>query len=169
MQLNIKVVSLSEIEEVKKGKNNYKTLTVTYENKGKTESKKLVSFASPSVFDAAVRMVAGQTYNVLVEKVGDFWQWQSITEGGVDKVVNDVPKKATNSWETTEERAARQVYIIRQSSVASAVALLKTDKAKLDVNEVIETAKQIEAFVLSKEEAETNNSGFGDMEDDIPF
>ena len=56
------------------------------------------------------------------------------------------PTRVTGSnYETKEERAARQVYIIRQSSLATAVDLLGQGAS---TDTVIETAKVFEAYVL---------------------
>ena len=61
--------------------------------------------------------------------------------GGGGKVIG-------SNYETAEERARRQVYIIRQSSLGTAVELLGSGASVADV---INTAKQFEAYVFSKE------------------
>ena len=70
-----------------------------------------------------------------------------------------------SNYETKEERAQRQVYIIRQSSISSAVELLGTGAKTADV---IATAKEFEAYVFAKEANPTKEVNFDDLEDDIP-
>ena len=67
-----------------------------------------------------------------------------------------------SNYETKEERAARQVYIIRQSSLSTAVELLGQGKSVADV---IATAKQFEAYVFSKAEGV---DAINELQDDIP-
>ena len=64
--------------------------------------------------------------------------------------------------ETKEERAARQVYIIRQSSLSTAVELLGQGKS---VDEVIKVAKQFETYVFDKS---SSVNAINNIEDDIP-
>jgi hypothetical protein len=89
-----------------------------------------------------------------------YWDWVSI--GGDNAVSETKPASAASgtrvtgsNYETKEERAQRQILIVRQSSLSSAVELLGPGKS---VDDVINVAKQFEAYV------------FGDTEasDDIP-
>lgn len=52
----------------------------------------------------------------------------------------------SSNWETTEERARRQVLIVRQSSIAQAVELVGQKNAKLD--QLFELASKIEDWVM---------------------
>lgn len=96
----------------------------------------------------------GQSFNMEMEKEGDFWNVKSIlpAENGApnkQEVGKTTPYTSPKStYETPEERAKRQVFIIRQSSIASAIAL-KGQKAS--VEEVLKVAKQFEAFVQGED------------------
>lgn len=74
-----------------------------------------------------------------------YWQFKTLepTEEKVEQT-----KKTSGTWETSEERARRQVMIVRQSSLSTAVALSQMGEV-VSPAEVIEVAKQFEAYVLS--------------------
>jgi hypothetical protein len=76
-------------------------------------------------------------------------------------MTNASPK---SNYETADERAARQVMIVRQSSISNAVALLKTEKHTPTTEEVLAVAKQFENFVLGK-----SNDPFADLDEDVPL
>jgi hypothetical protein len=82
---------------------------------------------------------------------------------------NPSPK---STYETPEERAARQVLIVRQSSISSAVEFAVAHKVK-DPQEVIAIAKQFEDYVFGndkvKQEVVEVKPNFSDLEDDIPL
>ena len=61
--------------------------------------------------------------------------------------------------------------IVRQSSLSTAVALLKTDKKAASVDEVILTARQFEAYVMGTTPPVVVDPSdpFGNMEDDVPL
>lgn len=69
-----------------------------------------------------------------------------------------------SNYETKEERAARQVYIIRQSSISSAIDLLKDSKPT--VEGVLNVAKQFEEYIFSEK---TGVDAINDLDDDIPL
>jgi len=62
-------------------------------------------------------------------------------------------------WETPEERAAKQIYIVRQSSISNAIAFygMRADHDK-DVleDDVISLAKRFEAYVFGNDPKEPN-------------
>lgn len=133
-------------------KGSYTQLDIAYKRDGKTEGKKIMSFgASKDAYAALKDAKFGQVFNITATKneTSGYWDWTAATLAGADappaKAGNASPK---STYETPEERAKKQVYIIRQSSVASAVALLKTDKKQPEVAEVLEVARAIEAYVL---------------------
>ena len=64
-----------------------------------------------------------------MEKKDDFWTWVSIKKGiEQEEKQNTTLQQSTasksTSWETAEERTARQKLIVRQSSLTNAVAFL---------------------------------------------
>jgi hypothetical protein len=149
-----------------------------------------MSFSNKDVFNTLSKAGFGDVFEVTrVKNDKGFWDWTSLSSGGmassettsntgtVGTNTNTSPMKGTvtpkSNYETAEERAARQVLIVRQSSISSAVELAVVNKVK-DPQEVIKIAKEFEAYVFGndvKEEApsvEKNGNFFEDMEDDFP-
>lgn len=170
MQFNIVDVS---VETIARGKAKYSIATVAYTHNGEQRSKKIMSFANPSVFKAVQELV-GNTVEVQIGKNEQGYdEWKSISlVGNTASQSAAAPASAPttrvtgSNYETKEERAARQVLIVKQSSVSSAIALLKTEKNVPTVEDVLNTAQTITDWVFSKE---APSGDFSDMKDDIPF
>ena len=171
MLINIIDVGQPNTHAAKNGRN-YQSIEVTYKaENGQVANKKLMSFSNPSVFNHIKGLAKGDTLNVTTTKdANGYWQWTGI--GGDNEVAqqpatkSSQPTRVTGSnYETKEERAARQVYIIRQSSISSAVELLGQGKS---VDEVLSVAKKFEEFVFAKDPNPTKEVNFDDLEDDIP-
>jgi hypothetical protein len=170
MLINIVDVGSPNTHAAKNGRS-YQSIEVTYKNEqGQVANKKLMSFSNPSVFNYIKELTKGAQVNVTTTKdANGYWQWTGI--GGDGSVATPESKPATggrvtgSNYETKEERAARQILIVRQSSLSSAVELLGTGKS---VAEVIATAKQFEEYVFGKDVNPTKEVNFDDLEDDIP-
>jgi len=172
MLINIIDVGQPNTHAAKNGRN-YQSIEVTYKaENGQVANKKLMSFSNPSVFNHIKGLSKGATLNVTTTKdANGYWQWTGI--GGDNEVADTTQSKTASgggrvtgsNYETKEERAARQVYIIRQSSISSAVELLGAGKT---VDEVLAVAKQFEAYVFAKDANPTKEVNFDDLEDDIP-
>jgi len=168
--MQIEVLSVS-VED--KGK--YKSMEVAYKGTdGKVTSKKMVSFGSQ---EAAYKTLStakqGDVFQIQSAKNDKgYWDWIGIEQGTGTSVVtaakpggNATPK---STYETAEERANRQVLIVRQSSVSNAIAFLNMNaKAKSTVQDVIEVAEVFESYVFGKKSAPAGV--FDDMPDDIPL
>jgi hypothetical protein len=156
------------IVSVETGKNQktYKSAEVNYKNlyDGKVSSKKLLQF------DGAFKVLSegkeGQHFVVTPEKNDKgFWNWTSAIETGenVAKEATNVAKTTTvprSTYETPDERARRQVYIVRQSSLSNAIEFFKLNNVPdVSTGMVIATARVFETFVL--------DTNFEDMEDDV--
>jgi hypothetical protein len=174
MLINIVDVGTPSTKASSNGRS-YQEIEITYKTEnGQVSNKKLMSFSNPSVFNHIKGLSKGEVVNVTtVKNAKGFWDWTGIGNEG-DAPVATQSKPATaqaggrvtgSNYETKEERAARQVFIIRQSSLSTAVELLGQGKS---VDEVIATAKQFEAYVFSKDPNPTKEVNFDDLEDDIP-
>lgn len=162
MQNTIKIQEV-DIEFVKKGKNGYHKATVTYtdEAKDKNFSKTLMSFKNPKVFGVIQEASPGDRFEVEVKKEGDFYEWVTINEPSAKAAPSRAPASSAataprgGSWETPEERARKQVYIVKQSSLTAALALLElrgdTEATKDDV---IGLARDFVEFVFESEDKE---------------
>jgi hypothetical protein len=140
----------------------YMVANVSYLKDGEPKSTKILSFAAPNVY---ATLEGYKNFpvdvNVVVKKEGNYWNWKDIeSPGAKSNGTNPSTSKPASgkvigsNYETSEERAKRQVYIVRQSSISSAIELLKAQSPKgveAKVQDVIEVAKEIEAFVLSTE------------------
>lgn len=164
----------------RKGKPYYKS-SVTFTNEfGKVEQKQLVSFMFPQVWEVLTKKNRGDTVEITRSKnEKGFWDWTAAGEAGPTTVASEKPSaspyagsvgsspsntKPVSNYETREERAWRQVLIVRQSSVSAAVNLLKTEKNVPAVGEILAAATQIEDWVNKKDAAEA----WADLPDDVP-
>jgi hypothetical protein len=187
LNFNIQVLSIS-VETKPSAKGSYQLLEVAYKdlsNGGKVTSKKIISFSSKEVFGVLSTSKSGDTFEITAEKNANtgYWDWTKATKSFQTGHNESPMKPAANysnggtqpskgNWETPEERAKKQVYIIRQSSLANAVAALNV-KTSPKAEEVIELAKQFEAYVLGTTATANvttgNTEGLDDSLDDIPF
>lgn len=105
----------------------------------------------------------GQPFVMEMEKEGEFWNVKSIlpesavvaataqavTGGKTNTPAYTSPK---STYETPEERAKKQIYIVRQSSITASIVYLDLLKAtKVDPLDVIQHAKVFEAYVFGKD------------------
>ena len=164
-QINIDLIDAEYADIPKKnGKGTYGQLTVTFKNdEGKVEAKKLLEFATPAdTFQKLRGAKKGDTFAITREKNdAGYWDWKDISTQtapvGKPAAAGGVAYSKP-SYETSDERAARQVYIIKQSSLSSAVALLGPGASAEDA---IAVAQKFTDFVLGER--------IQDMTDDIPF
>ena len=133
-------------------KGNYTELTVDFRNlvTDKVGSRKILSFKFPDVFVALkdAQPDSEWTVNDVKNQESGFFDWVGIkagVEAGGENVAvpasggAGVPSRskgapvAQREWEDREERARRQVLIVRQSCLAQAVALLGVGAKDSDV------------------------------------
>lgn len=199
---NITIQVLTTSNETKPtAKGSYNMLEVVYKNltfQGKVEPKKLASFgASAGAYTTLVEAKQGDVYEVEYSKnAAGFNDWTKVTKsvtgaqiGGQD-TSSTVTQRATSNvgnvspkstYETPEERAKKQIYIVRQSSISNAIeSLTPGSKAALDPSKVIEVAKTFEDYVFGSGTVTPNDQtankllkdigdSFGELESDIPF
>jgi hypothetical protein len=175
-----------DVETVTKGKNNYQIATVAYMSGGQARTQKIVSFSNPEVFKKLSSFVGKDVEVNVTKNDAGYNQWSSLEEAGAGALQTSigtgtisggsggsgmVAKAPTSNYETSAERAARQVYIVKQSSLSSAIALATNNKEKQTANEIIETAQQFVDYVFDVKKTETKapSAGFDDMQDDIPY
>jgi acyl-CoA thioesterase len=182
MKIKIIAVELSSATD-KKGKP-YQIVEVSYKNltfQGKVESRKLMPFGGTvetnKLFSKAA---ANEFYEVeVVKNAAGFNEWVSANK------VEDEPETAStasqttpirSTYETPEERAKKQVYIVRQSSLTSAMTyhdLTKTKNVSIDL--ILATAKEFENYVFGivgkpiVTSPLASVTSLADMEDDIPY
>lgn len=174
----VKVVSVNR-EDVpnKNGKGTYGKLTVAYrDDKGKLSEKSILSFTNPAVFKAFEKAEAGAEINVKSEKVGDYWNWTAILTGDeavsqptATPTANNATRVTGSNYETKEERALKQRYIVKQSSLSAAVSILTVGaKTPPEVDAVIALADKFVDYVFEEKKVDLS-IGIQDINDDIPY
>lgn len=144
MNLEIRVNST---ESENKGKYDQLTIGYTDLNSGKDFTYKLMSFVNKEAYNLLKDAKSGDEFAVDTNKNDKgYWTWGNVSVLGSQVVTAKTPNKTPKStYETPEERAKKQLYIVRQSSITSAIALLG-QKAKVD--QVLDVAKQFEQYVF---------------------
>lgn len=148
--MQIRLNAKTDVEN--KGK--YSMAVVHYDQDGQSKEKKLMSFTFPDVYKTLVNANVGDAYDIKTEKDGKFWNWvQATVVGGAGASASSNGTTTTTTtrggWETPEERAIKQVYIIRQSCLSTAATLLA---GKGKASDVVEMAKHFEAYVHGVQE-----------------
>lgn len=178
MQFVIQVVEANEKKNQKNSRGGlFNTVEVVYKKDGKVEAKSFPDWANKEIYQSLLTLAKGDVRTVTTEKDSNgYWKWLSLTEGSqqVGPETADNPsasssgsigasagrsgysgsKSSGSTYETSEERARRQVMIVRQSSASTAVALVDTGSITLNGDDkagaLIEVAKRIEAYVLGE-------------------
>jgi len=173
----IQIVTTS-IETKPTAKGSYQQMEVVYKNlsfQGKVESKKVMSFgAAADTFKTLANAQGGQQYEItIVKNPQGYNDWTacspatgspSHSEGAQTATAVKANTTPRSTYETPEERAQRQVLIVRQSSLSSAVASLSIgSKSAPKPAEVIAVAKEFEAYVFGI--VDPGPTGFGDIPD----
>lgn len=174
MQVKINHV---EVENIVKGRSRYSVATVSYSYKGEARQQKLMSFANPDVFKKVQELV-GKTVEVeLTKNDKGYTEWKSIAEAAGDSEpvsrpgVAGTTRVSGSNYETKEERAARQVLIVKQSSLSAAVEVLKHNagKDKVDPQAVLDLAQEFTDWVFETNTPAEDANDLASMNSDIPF
>lgn len=169
----IEIINVSDPVQQAGARTPYHTMSVSYKNdKGQVGSKNLVSYAYPEVFAFFRSKARGSKVEVTVVKnAKGYLDWTAAADSdgtmpmnsGPTTVSRPTPTKSS-SYESKEDRDQRQQWIIRQSSLAQAVASLKTDKATVNPKDAIALAEQYESWVTRVDA----NQAVLDIESDVP-
>lgn len=185
--MKIQILSNQQTQAMTKGGKPYNFLELSFKNlnTGKVEGKKLMPFGeTKAAFESLSTAGPQEFFEITTVKNTStgYWDWTEAvrTEAGTTspqqfpaKVAGGTTTSPKSTYETPEERAAKQVYIVRQSSISSAIAMLTPgSKSALDVDAVLAVAAQLEDFVFGKDkqiEPVTGAQALADMSDDVPF
>lgn len=135
-------------------------------------------------FNAALKnqldqLEVGKNFTMVKEKEGDFWNVKGIYAEGAAPPPNPSSTKSTtdavsspaprSNYETPEERAQKQVYIIRQSAINAAIALAGVTKKTTNIKDILSTAKEFEAHVFGIEFDDGSMAGLksNNLDEDI--
>jgi hypothetical protein len=164
--MRVKILDVST-ENVVKGKSRYSKATVAYSYNGEAKTQNIMSFANPDVYKD-VQNYIGQEVEVTVTKnANGYNEWAAIAPftGNSDTPSTPVgspstgtPVRVTGSnYETPAERAQKQVYIVKQSSISASLEfhkLVGTEQLKLD--DVIATAQHFVDYVFDNPKENTD-------------
>lgn len=163
--MKIQVLSVSTGTKTSAAGKSYQNAEIAYKNldNGKVESKNISQYSK--VFKAVADATPTMFYDVVsVKNQAGFWDWESFQQGSA--VPNAAPSGASpfnkpspapkSTFETPEERAKKQVYIVKQSSLSAAVEILKHNNPKGLVNpdDVITMAQGFVDWVFETEKTE---------------
>lgn len=181
--MQIKVQVLSVQVSTKQGKKAYQNAEVAFKNlaDGKVQSKNITQYSQ--VFKTAAEATPGSFYDVVTEKNDNgFWEWVKMDramDGGAlpptaAPAATNAPAGRTTPYvdnrETAEERAKRQVHIVKQSSLDRAVATLSVGaKAPPNRDDVVALAQFYTDWVFNSNEQEQSITDLFDQENDIPL
>jgi hypothetical protein len=152
--MEIKIVSIERVHGEDKFKKPCIThMIVNYQSSGVNATQRVVPFANPSVYKALDNAEVGESFDVAVTKNAKGYDvWSTIGAVGTIKptTASGATKVIGSNYETAEERAVKQRYIVRQSSLANAIAYYNSslDKPHLDVEQILDIARQFEEFVF---------------------
>lgn len=158
--MRVRIVNV-DVENVQKGQSRYSKATVAYIDNGQAKTQNVMSFGNPAVFKA-VKELVGQEVDVTVTKNdAGYNQWSAIApagEGPAPSTGAPTPQAAPaatrvtgSNFETPAERATKQVYIIKQSSLSNAIELAGVNKEKKSREEIIQDAQVFTDWVLGNE------------------
>ena len=190
MHVQGKVIeSQVNIQVPKKGGGTYPGCLLTYRDRdGKACEQAFHENAfkyNAALMESLQSLVNGDTFMMEKEKKGDFWNVLSIAKtdgmtaspapvasgGSPSSSPESKPagKVLGSTYETPEERAKKQVYIVRQSSITAALAYFALNKAtKASTEDILAIAKEFEKHVFATAEVDPVEAII-DMDDDIPM
>lgn len=164
-----------DVSDAGTGRNKYQIAEVTYEAFGNKKVFKVFSFVNPQVFKVLSGAKSGEQYNVTVgknEKGYDAWNAIEAATAKSDTATNATRAEAprfSGDRESKDEREAKQRYIIRQSSLSNAVALLTVGaKTTPKLDEVTALAEELVKFVYEVQDPVDLFNQPNDLDTDIP-
>lgn len=145
------------LESVEKGRTKYQIANVTYTFNGNNKTTKIMSFANPQVFKDVQSFSPGTELVVETTKNAQGYdQWSKVSVAGAAAPSSaGVSPQARSTYETPEERKIKQLYIIKQSSISTAVQTLSVGaKVPPTPDEVLKLAQVYVDFVYGNENLE---------------
>ncbi len=152
MQIKIVEVGSPELKQGPKAK--YSTFKLSYAVDGKLRDRKIMSF-DKDVYAALKAASPGEMYDVEVVKDGEFWNWKAVSKAGSsapEAGAGKYPASTGFSRETPEEKAAREIRIVKQSTLGYAVTALGAGHTD---SEYFDMAKRFEQYVWDMPVLET--------------
>lgn len=145
-----------EVEVGKPGPRGWQKAVVTFQQDGRQLTQNVMSFTNPQVFKDVQKFVGTEVDVEIVKNEKGYNEWKQIkpAEGAAPApaATGSAQPAATrvtgSNYETKEERARRQVLIVRQSSLSNAIEALGAGK---DSDEYLELADTFAEWVFQQE------------------
>ena len=162
--MNITILNITKATATSAAGKPYQTIEVAYKDSfGKVASKKLLPFgAQKGSFDALQAAVAGQSYNLTVVKNDKGYNdWTNAVLGtspmpaasvGTGSNAQSTNVQVKSTYETPTERALKQTYIVRQSSISSAIDTLSVGAKSVSPDDVLKLASRYYDYVFQSPE-----------------
>lgn len=168
--MKVQILQVSVSTKTSKTGKNFQNAEIAYKNfdSGKVESRNITEYSK--TFKAVVETKPGQCLDVESQKnENGFWEWVAVkriivAEGDIPQTSQAPQTPGTlppavstpvrSTYETAEERAKKQVYIVRQSCLAQAVAFSLGGHSRDDVSEddVMKLAQRFTDWIFQKED-----------------
>ncbi len=159
--MKVKILDVN-VENIVKGKSRYSKAAVTYTYNGEARTQNIMSFTNPAIFKAVQEKVGQEVEITITKNAAGYNEWASLDDVGsgaspqssvptsapVSAAAPNTTRVTGSNYETATERAAKQVYIVKQSSLSSAIALTTANKEKATPDEVIAVAQKFVDFVF---------------------
>ncbi len=167
--MRIQVTSISGIT-TKPGKfKPYKVYDLEFidQESGREKKRQMMEFNSGAAFQRLADSEIGSTWEVTTKPAKDpqYTDWVNAEQASDEEPV-EAPKAAKgkvsktvpaatpfkSTYETPEERARKQVYIVRQSSITAALTYRGSLSSGNSIDDIIECAKEFETYVFGNEQ-----------------
>lgn len=119
--MRIQVKAVSPVVKEK----SYYYFVLEYKKDGKDEKPKKIMSFTEAAYKALKDAKEGDNFDVTLTKDDNgYWQWKDVVSVSADApmTAGSAGTGKAGNWETSEERARRQILIVRQSCLAQAVA-----------------------------------------------
>jgi hypothetical protein len=179
MEIQIQIVQVDKQTKTTSAGKPYVALELAFKNlsTGKLESKKIMPFGvTGPTHQTLVGANQGDIFTITSEKNASsgYWDWTKATQAPPGATVDTVQPKTTgytapkSTYETPEERAKKQVYIIKQSSLSAAIQVLSIGaKTPPKTEDLTTMAQHFTDWVLAQERAFTKPTALIDMPSDF--
>ena len=167
----VDVLTVGNETFVSTAKGGYNSLEVAYKDNGKVSGKKLVDFTNKDLYAQVKAFKQGDKVEVSLEKEQgsdgrEYWQWKQVRVlGGEEAAVGqgnsvtgstrEAPTSARSTgkvvgsnYETPEERALKQVLIVRQSCLEQANKFLAVEQGQYEVKDLTSLAGKLFNWVF---------------------
>jgi len=158
--MQVKILNVN-VEHVVKGKSRYDKATVAYLYNGEARTQNVMSFSNPAIFKAVQEFVGQEVEVTVTKNAAGYNEWAAILPAGSTAVpssstasapTNAPATRVTGSnFETPSERAQKQIYIVKQSSISAAIALAGLNKEKVTREQIIDTAQFFVDYVFGND------------------